>query len=372
MADLRDRVARGEKLLGLLVPDQGLPPGAGKGLDLLVVRPTTPASVFVTSGLPVALLIESSGDLIEDAVTVARDTAVGADIVLSDDGAARLVTSPAAARTAFATGARVVVYDGDAMVAATFTDLAAVDPEHDASLGREPLVLLSGMLGDEQLWDDVAAGITDIAVPWPARIDLDDSVPEMALSVLAAAPPRFALAGHSLGAIVALEVMRRAPERVTRLALLNASGRGPSEDQLTAWARAGARTEGGEFDQVAAELATATVGAAHRDDDLIARNARMAATVGPDGFLRQLAAQATRPESRPSLSTIGVPVLVVSGEDDTICPPALQRELVELCRAAELATIPGCGHMAPLEDPAAVTELLRRWLRVPAQPGMPQ
>jgi pimeloyl-ACP methyl ester carboxylesterase len=67
------------------------------------------------------------------------------------------------------------------------------------------------------------------------------------------------------------------------------------------------------------------------------------------------------------LAAIGVPVVVVSGEDDAICPPALQRELVELCPPAELASIPGCGHMAPLEDPDAVIQILRRWLGEPGQ-----
>ena len=363
MSDLRDRIARGEKLLGLLVPVQGLPAGAENGLDLLVVRPNAPASAFVATGLPVAILVESSGDLSGGAVTVAREPGIGADLVLSDYGAARLVSSPAAAHTAFATGAQLVVYDGEAMMTTAFAGLAEPRPEHSEASAREPLVLLSGMLGDEKLWDDVSAGIADIALPWPVRIDLDDSVPEMALSVLAAAPPQFALAGHSLGAIVALEIVRRAPERVTRLALLNASGRGPSAEQLASWAQARSRTERGEFDEVAAELAGATLGAAHRDADLLARNARMALTVGPDGFLRQLSAQTTRPESRPSLADIDVPVLVVSGEDDTICPPGLQRELVEHCGRAELATVPECGHMAPLEDPAAVIDVLRRWLR---------
>jgi pimeloyl-ACP methyl ester carboxylesterase len=362
MSDLRDRIVRGDRLLGLLVPERGLPAGAADGLDLLVVRANAPARVFVGASVPVAALIESPGDLIDGAVTFAREPDLNADMVLSDDGTARLVTSRAQAQAAFASGAQIVVYDGDAMMAATFADLAEGRSAPSTLADREALVLLSGMLGDEHLWDDVAAGLADLALPWPARIDLDDSVPEMALSVLAVAPRRFALVGHSLGAIVALEIVRQAPDRVTRVALLNASARGPSDEQLVSWAKAGSRTESGEFDEVAAELARATLGATHRDE-LVARNERMASTVGAEGFLRQLSAQATRPESRPSLAAITVPVLVVSGEEDTICPPRLQHELVELCQPAELATIPQCGHMAPLERPDVVVDLLRRWLR---------
>lgn len=367
MSELRERFARGERLLGLILPAGGVPPGAGDGLDLLVIRPNSPAAAIVAAGWPVAVLAESSADLVGGAFTITRDPDLPADVVLAGEGRARLVTSPADARAAFASGADFVLYDGEAMMAATFADLSAGRPEQSGITDREPVVLLSGMLGDERLWDDVAAGIADIAVPWPARIDLDDSVAEMALSVLAAAPPRFALAGHSLGAIVALEVMRRAPRRVTRLALLNASARGPSAEQITAWAGARDRTENGEFDDVAGELARANLGAAHRDGDLVARNAAMAVTVGHDGFLRQLSAQVTRPESRPDLAAIDVPVVVVSGEDDTICHPRLQRELVDLCPRAELASIPGCGHMAPLEAPGAVIDVLRGWLRAPVQ-----
>jgi pimeloyl-ACP methyl ester carboxylesterase len=84
--------------------------------------------------------------------------------------------------------------------------------------------------------------------------------------------------------------------------------------------------------------------------------------VGPDGLLRQLAAQATRPDSRASVGAIDVPVLVLSGERDAICPPALQQELASLCPRAILETVAGAGHMAPLEEPARVTALLRTWL----------
>jgi pimeloyl-ACP methyl ester carboxylesterase len=113
---------------------------------------------------------------------------------------------------------------------------------------------------------------------------------------------------------------------------------------------------------VADELAEATLGARRRGSELLARNRRMAETVEPEGFLRQLAAQATRPDSRTSVAAIGVPVLMLSGELDDICPPELQQELVALCPQATLETVTGAGHMTPLEEPDQVIELLRRWL----------
>lgn len=370
---LRERLHRGDKLLGALIDGSFLRDPALADLDFVVIsgQVAAGATAALASGLlAVAVLVDDSREPVwpqGEFLTFARaGSAAAADVVLSDDGPARLVASPATARAAFASGAQVVVYDIQTMVDELLGTLSRGRPAVDDSPQREPLVLLSGMLGDARLWDGVAEGLSGVALPWPARIDLDDSVPEMALSVLAEAPPRFALAGHSLGAVVALEIMRRAPERVTRLALLNASARGPVERQLAAWQQWRRRTEDGEFDRVTTELANSTLPESSRTPTLLASNRRMAESVGPDGFLRQLAAQCTRPDSRASVAAIDVPVLVLAGELDDVCPPDLQRELVELCHGARLVTIANAGHMAPLEQPTAVTAVLREWLAGPA------
>nr|WP_272955456.1 alpha/beta hydrolase [Pedococcus badiiscoriae] len=281
---------------------------------------------------------------------------------MSRTGRGRLVTSPQAARAAFASGAEVVAYDLPAMLAAVFAGLTEGRPSGALASGREPLVLLSGMLCDANLWDGLAARISDVVLPWPCRIDLDDSVAEMAASVLAEAPPRFALGGHSLGAIVALEVMRQAPERVTSLLLVNASPRGPSQLQQDTWARWRQRATDGELEQIARELAPALLGPAAREDPATVQAVvSMADAVGVEGFLRQLAAQSTRPDSRASLGAIAVPVLVVSGELDDTCPPALQQELADGCEGSVLVTLHG-GHMLPLEDPDSLADAVRAWL----------
>jgi len=228
---------------------------------------------------------------------------------------------------------------------------------------REPLVLLPGMLGDADVWDDVAARLADRAAPQVCRIDLDDSVPEMAESVLAAAPVQFALAGHSLGAIVALEVVRRAPHRVTRLALLNSSARPASARQLTEWAMLAERTTAGGFPDIARELALANLPENRRGDgDLVDRLERMALRVGAAGFLRQLRAQVSRPDSRPFLSLLTVATVVVSGALDEVSPGELQRELAAGIPGSRLVTIDGAGHMSMLEAPVAVAEVMETWL----------
>jgi 2-keto-3-deoxy-L-rhamnonate aldolase RhmA/pimeloyl-ACP methyl ester carboxylesterase len=228
---------------------------------------------------------------------------------------------------------------------------------------RPPLVLLPGMLGDARLFDAVLPALAAHAAPRVARIDLDDTVAGMAESVLAAAPPRFALAGHSLGAIVALEVVRRAPGRVSRLALLNASARPASAAQLAAWADLRAAATEGSFADLARSFARAVVPAARRDDGpLLAAAEAMAHAVGPAGLLRQLAAQEGRPDGRPGLGDVRVPTLVLSGAEDDVCPPELQRELAAGVPGAHHVVAPGAGHLAPLEDPDATAAALVAWL----------
>jgi pimeloyl-ACP methyl ester carboxylesterase len=341
------------------------------GLDFVVV-PLALLPAVQDTQLPVVILVTSAEEVPAaraagaDAVIADTESALasvdGVDAVLSDSGPARKVASPEAARMAFASGADLVLYDLPTMVGRVIATLAAGRRADRSPTDREPFVLLSGMLGDASLWDGVARRLADVVLPWPARIDLDDSVSEMAASVLAEAPSRFALGGHSLGAIVALQIMRQAPERVSRLALFNASARGPVQAQQDAWARWRRRTAHGEFDQVGAELALATLAASRRNDmALVEASIRMARAVGADGFLRQLSAQSTRPDSRDNIAAITVPVLVVAGELDEICPPALQREVVERCPHAELISIDGAGHMLPLESPDLLAEHLRAW-----------
>ena len=345
-------------LLGAIVGSAGAVP---PGLDLIVVPvgsymasrwSTSPGvSVLVRTDdageAAMVLAAGAAGIVVGTSSEELRAAADGSLLVALDDRSVAVVDSADAARAAFARGASVVLYDLPAVLAG----LASVRP--GAVPSGEPVVLLSGMLGDEHLWDDV-----DVPTPWPLRIDLDDSIAELAESVLAAAPPRFAVVAHSLGAIVALEVQRRAPTRVTRLALLNSSARGAEPTQLAAWSRLAERVRGGEFDVIVRELAEATL--ASESTDLVDRNAAMGRAVGPAGFLRQLAAQATRPDSRDRLAAVDVPVLVVSGSADSICPPERQEELAAALPCARLVTIEG-GHMLPLEAPVQVSAALREW-----------
>ncbi len=218
------------------------------------------------------------------------------------------------------------------------------------------------MLGDATLWDEVVPQVGDLVEPRPCRIDTSDTVSDIADDVLQRSPERFAVAGHSLGGIIAMEIIRRAPTRVTRLAILNTSARSGSPEQRDQWTRLAQEVRSGGFGAAADRLATVTLPECHRTQALVARSAAMARTVGPDGFLRQLAAQQSRPDLRPSLAAVTVPTLVLSGALDDVSRPEMQAEIADRVGTAVHVVVPASGHMSPLEAPDAVAAELRRWL----------
>lgn len=289
--------------------------------------------------------------------------AVLAAAVRASVPAMAVVSSGDGARAWRARGATVIVSVSTSLIHEAFVVAARETRASLDTTGREPLVLLPGMLGDAGLWDEVAFSLSALAAPRVGRIDLDYSVSEMAASVLASAPDRFALAGHSLGAFVALEMVRQAPGRVTRLALLNASARPASDAQIKTWAGLRERTENRDFASLAHDFALANLPARRHDDvELVHRVEAMALAVGADGLLRQLTAQQSRPDGLPHLAQIGIPTLVLGGSEDAVCPPAMQKELADGIPGAEHITLDGVGHLALLEDPPSVAEHLAAWL----------
>lgn len=236
----------------------------------------------------------------------------------------------------------------------------------------EALVLLPGMLCDQDLWTDTLPYLPPNVDVIFGRLDDADSIAGMAQSVLTRAPGRFAVAGHSLGGIVALEMARLAPTRVSRMALLNTSALAASPGQRDAWARLLRRVADGQFEEIVGQQPRMLL-PPHRtaDRDLGERIMRMARSVGARSFTRQLKAQQARVDLRPSMAALHQPTLVIAGARDQVCPVTRQSELAsELPHALE--RIPGCGHMSPMEAPKAVGELLRRWLGEPAIAAAPQ
>jgi pimeloyl-ACP methyl ester carboxylesterase len=232
---------------------------------------------------------------------------------------------------------------------------------------RRELVLLPGLLCDRALWDAqidelIGGGMVSTAVV--PDLTRQRSIKEMAQSVLASAPASFDLVGFSMGGYVAQQVVRLAPERVARLALVDTSGRA-DEPAQTSRRRALVEVANKSGVQEAARQLLPFLFAPHRnrDGELISRFLEMAERVGAAAFARQQEAIIGRPDSRASLLAVNCPTIVVCGESDRLTPLEVSRELTEFIPDAKLHVVPSAGHMTPLEDPPAVCAVLAEWLR---------
>ena len=228
----------------------------------------------------------------------------------------------------------------------------------------DALIFLPGQLCDAALWAAQAAALADVASPTVADLTLDDSVEAMADRVLASAPPNFALAGLSLGGYVAFEIVRRAPERVTHLALMNTSARPDDEARSVARERSVLAAHVGTFKGVTPRFLPSILHPDNAADPAIGPVVlAMTERVGRVAFEHQQMAAITRPDCRPQLSSIRCPTLVVGGLQDRVTPPELQEEIAAGIPGARLELLDRCGHLAPLEQAEAVNRLMRDWLR---------
>jgi pimeloyl-ACP methyl ester carboxylesterase len=190
----------------------------------------------------------------------------------------------------------------------------------------------------------------------------DDTVAGIAGRILAGAPPRFALAGLSMGGYVAFEILRRAPERVARLALLDSSARPDTPEQTQRRLGQIELARGGRFGEIADQQFPLLVHRSRHGDAAARELVRlMADETGPEAFIRQQQAIMGRPDSRPGLAAIGCPTLVLVGDDDQLTPPAWSEELAAGIPGARLVVVAGAGHLSTLDQPERVTEALVAW-----------
>jgi pimeloyl-ACP methyl ester carboxylesterase len=192
----------------------------------------------------------------------------------------------------------------------------------------------------------------------------DDSIAAIARRVLAEAPPRFALAGHSMGGYIAFEIIRQAPQRVVKLALINTQAR-PDTPEATARRRGLiAAIEAGGFNDGIATLFPGFVHPSRAKDAALRQQVEdMAHDVGPAAFVRQLIAVMGRADSRPTLAQVACPTLVLTGDQDNTIANALSVEMADAIPGARLAILAECGHLPQLEQPRATSEALLGWLR---------
>jgi pimeloyl-ACP methyl ester carboxylesterase len=227
-----------------------------------------------------------------------------------------------------------------------------------------PIVLIPGLLASARLYAPQVPHLWRLGSVTIADHTRDDTMGAIAQRILATAPPRFALVGLSMGGYISFEILRQAPERVVRLALLDTSAR-PDTPEIAAGRRAQMvlAASGGLADIERTQFARA-VHRNRRDDEALHEiNRLMAEDVGPEAFTRQQRAIISRSDSRPTLGSIRCPTLVLVGEGDELTPPALAAEIAAGIAGAKLVSVPDSGHLSTLEQPQEVTRVLLEWLR---------
>ena len=227
-----------------------------------------------------------------------------------------------------------------------------------------PTLLIPGLIASARLYQHQIPELWRLGPIAVADHTREDSMAALARSILAVAPPRFALAGLSMGGYVAFEIMRQAPERVLKLMLLDTSARPDTPGQAEGRRGRIAMAQKGEFAAIPGLMIPALVHARRREDAALrAIVEEMAAETGAEAFVRQQTANMGRPDSRPGLAAIKCPTLVLVGDGDELTPPALAQEIAQGIPGARLETVPDCGHLSTLERPEAVTQKLVEWLQ---------
>lgn len=231
-------------------------------------------------------------------------------------------------------------------------------------MNRIPLLLLSGTLCDHRLWTSQIAQLSDIAQPIVMDVGTQTSIKAQAQQLLQQAPPRFALAGLSYGGILALEMIRLAPERISHLALLNTNARPDVPENEAGRLRQlqFAQQQGLETLLRETLIPLYLCQEQSNNQPLIQTIVDMAMDCGIEVFANQIKAVGTRSDSRPSLGAIQCPTLVIGGRQDRICPADRHQEMASGIPDAKLVLLDECGHLSTLEQPEAVTAELRAWL----------
>jgi pimeloyl-ACP methyl ester carboxylesterase len=225
-----------------------------------------------------------------------------------------------------------------------------------------PLVLLPGMMCDARLWAPLMGGLGRRTVIHGALTEAD-TVAALAEAVLEAAPPRFALAGLSMGGIVAMEIVARAPERVERLALLDTNPRAEAAEVAARRGPQVARARAGDLRAVMRdEMKPHYLADGPRRREVLDLCMEMAMGLGAEVFARQSAALAGRADRREALRAYGGPALVLTGAEDRLCPRERHETMHALLPRSRLVVIEGAGHLPVLERPEETGAAIARWL----------
>lgn len=226
-----------------------------------------------------------------------------------------------------------------------------------------PVLLIPGMMCDARLFAPQVAALSARGPVEVVALTARDTIADLAADILSTAPPRFALGGLSMGGIIAMEVLRQAPDRVERLALMDTNPRAETPETRARRApQIQAVAAGGLAEVMSRQMIPlyAPSGVATPDLDALALD--MALSLGPDMFIHQSKALRDRPDQTETLARFEGPALVLTGAGDRLCPLDRHEQMARLLGGSELVVIPGAGHLPTLQTPEAVNAALLRWL----------
>jgi pimeloyl-ACP methyl ester carboxylesterase len=224
------------------------------------------------------------------------------------------------------------------------------------------LVVVPGLICDQEVWAYPRAHLSEVANITYAPADETDTMQGLAEAVLDLAPKTFAIAGFSMGGYVALEVLRQAPHRVERIAVLDTSSRADTPEKAASRTAAIADCEEDRFGDLLDRFVPQLLHPDRHEDPIFGRVRAMGERIGPDLFADRHRAMQTRTDARELLQGTDIPVRAIVGRSDALTSVAEHQEIADLAPRGRLSLIEDCGHMPPLERPQAATALLRDWL----------
>ena len=223
--------------------------------------------------------------------------------------------------------------------------------------------MVPGMMCDERIFSPQIAGLSDQIEVTFADISSFPSVEELASDVLKKAPQTFALLGHSMGGIVAMEMYSQEPERIERLVLMDTNPKAELEEmQLRREPQINAVRDGKLLNVMRDEMKPNYLAESENQDAVLGICMDMAMSLGPDVFINQSRALQTRQDQQSTLSSIDIPVLIMCGSEDKLCTLERHELMHNMISNSELKIIYNAGHMPTLEQPNETTEVLKQWL----------
>jgi pimeloyl-ACP methyl ester carboxylesterase len=227
-----------------------------------------------------------------------------------------------------------------------------------------PILLVPGLVSSPRIYAPVVPALWRFGPVTVANHIRDDNMGAIARRILAEAPPRFALAGHSMGGYIAFEIVRQAPDRVAKLALINTQARPDTPEATERRCGMIARAQGGGYCAILDELFPGFVHPSRLGEAALRQLVHdMGDDIGVEAFVRQQTAILSRADSRPTMATIKCPTLVLTGDADNTIPNSLSVEMAQGIPGARLAIIPDCGHLPQVERTQACADALVEWLR---------